>query len=31
MKDMRWLVAASLLFGGFVAMGIWAAWSTLLT
>jgi hypothetical protein len=30
MKDMRSLAAASLVFGGFVTIGIWAAWSTVL-
>jgi hypothetical protein len=31
MKDMRSLVAAILMFAGFVALGVWAAWSTLLS
>jgi hypothetical protein len=31
MKDMRSLVAASLLFAGFVALGVWSAWHALLS
>jgi hypothetical protein len=31
MKDMRSLVAAIVLFAGFVALGIWAAWHVLLS
>ena len=31
MKDMRSLVAAILVFAGFVALGVWAAWHALLS
>jgi hypothetical protein len=31
MKDMRSLVAAILLFAGFVALGVWTAWHALLS
>ena len=31
MKDMRSLVAVIVLFAGFVALGVWAAWAALLS
>ena len=31
MKDMRSLIAATLLFVGFVALGVWTAWHALLS
>jgi hypothetical protein len=31
MKDMRSFVAASLVFAGFVALGVWTDWHTLLS
>ncbi len=31
MKDMRSLVAAVLMFAGFLALGVWSAWSTWLS
>ena len=31
MKDMRSFVSTSLVFAGFVALGVWTAWHTLLS